>query len=52
MKLYLDDNVVLIGWVHRHDRKAIMFGGKNPSNPPRLVAKSAIAFLKVHEHNR
>jgi sRNA-binding regulator protein Hfq len=52
LELYLEGNVMLQGWVHRHDRKVIEFGSKNPSNPPRLVSKSAVAFLKVHQNNR
>ncbi|WP_408602111.1 hypothetical protein [Pseudomonas sp. PLMAX] len=46
LTLHLEGNVQLIGVVHRHDRKSIEFGGKNPSKPPRLVAKSAVVYIQ------
>jgi hypothetical protein len=46
--LHLEGDVQLNGLVHRHDRKVIEFGGKNPMKPPRLVSKSAIVFARVN----
>ena len=48
LTLHLEGDVQLNGLVHRHDRKVIEFGGKNPLKPPRLVSKSALAFAKVN----
>ena len=48
LTLHLEGDVQLNGLVHRHDRKVIEFGGKNPLKPPRLVSKSAIVFAKVN----
>jgi sRNA-binding regulator protein Hfq len=46
LTVHLEGNVQLIGLVHRHDRKVIEFGGKNPLKPPRLVAKSAVVYIQ------
>lgn len=46
LTLHLEGDVQLIGLVHRHDRKVIEFGGKNPLKPPRLVAKSAVIYIQ------